>query len=77
MDQRGIFVDDVLFTIMNGIVIEDYPEDKPYPSCLVLCSNVNGRPIHVVVSTDDTMIFLITAYVPNPEKWNEDFTKRK
>lgn len=42
MDERGISVKDVEYTIINGKIIEDYPDDLPYPSCLVLCAEVDG-----------------------------------
>ena len=77
MDERGISVSDVEYTIMHGIIIEDYPDDLPYPSCLVLCAEVNGRPIHIVISSDGELIHLITAYVPDPNKWDDNFSKRR
>ena len=35
------------------------------------------RALHVVASTDERMIYIITAYVPSPEKWEADWKKRK
>ena len=34
LEQRGIFLKDVISCIMNGEIIEQYPDDYPYPSCL-------------------------------------------
>ena len=34
MFQHGISAVDVHHVFKNGEVIEDYPDDKPYPSCL-------------------------------------------
>jgi hypothetical protein len=34
--------------VMNGKVIEAYPDDEPYPSCLVYGRTSEGRPLHVV-----------------------------
>jgi hypothetical protein len=31
----GLSYEDIFFTVFSGEIIEDYPEDKPYPSCLV------------------------------------------
>ncbi len=36
--------------IMHGDVIEAYPTDRPYPSCLILC--VETEPVHVVAAAD-------------------------
>ena len=35
---------------MRSEVIEDYPEDKYGPSCLILGFTVYGRPLHVQCS---------------------------
>jgi hypothetical protein len=28
-------LDEVYFSVFNGEIIEDYPNDRPYPSCLI------------------------------------------
>ena len=33
LEQRRIFLKDVIACIMNGEIIEQYPDDYPYPSC--------------------------------------------
>jgi hypothetical protein len=33
---------------VSGEVIEDYPDDQPYPSCLVFGRTQSGGPLHVV-----------------------------
>lgn len=35
LEQRRIFLKDVIACIMNGEIIEQYPDDYPYPSCLI------------------------------------------
>src|SRR3990167_6927021 len=61
-------------TIISGEVIEDYPQDTPFPSCLVLAW-VDGTPYHVVVSLDETSdtVYVITAYEPSPDRFEADF----
>jgi len=74
-----IRVDEVLQALDAGEIIEEYPEDKPYSSCLILGRTLAGRPIHVVcapVSTDRRLI-VITTYQPDPERWEADFKQRK
>jgi uncharacterized protein DUF4258 len=44
MPQRGINVEDVRQVLDTGEVIENYPDDCPYPSALVL-GWVRGQPI--------------------------------
>lgn len=51
-------------------VIEDYPEDKYGPSCLVLGFTSVGRPLHVQCSHPARpLIKIITMYEPDPELW--------
>ena len=40
--------DEIFDSAARGEVIEDYPDDRPYPSCLVLGSSSSGSPIHSV-----------------------------
>ncbi|HEV8725662.1 MAG TPA: DUF4258 domain-containing protein [Candidatus Binatia bacterium] len=58
--------------------LEDYPDDTPYPSRLVLGWN-DRRPIHVVVAdnVDEQENIVITVYEPDPLEWEPDFKRRK
>ena len=40
--------DEIYFSVLHGEVIESYPGDKPYPSCLIFGKNFSGNPIHSV-----------------------------
>lgn len=75
--ERGITLEDIKQAIMQGKIIEDYPEDYPYPSCLVLGSSAAGQPIHVVCGVGEGRLWIITAYYPNLDKWDADFRTRK
>jgi hypothetical protein len=78
MFQRHISEQDVRAVLMTGDVIEDYPDDNPYPSCLVF-KNMKSRPLHVVVAYNnvDREAIVITAYEPDPGVWEKDFRRRK
>ena len=75
--QRGISIDDVKKAICNGEIIEEYPNDYPYPSCLLLGDNSNGKFLHVVIGFGEDELWLITAYKPSAEKWEMDLKTRK
>ena len=47
--QRNITYEEVKEVIENGEIIEEYSDDYPYPSCLILGMTIKGRKIHVVV----------------------------
>ena len=76
MESRLISIDEVEYKIYNGRIIEEYPHDKRGHSCL-LNSEVNSRPIHVVCAPKDDYLAIITAYLPNKDKWEENFSKRR
>ena len=63
--------------IENGEIIEDYPEDFPHLSCLIFGYNVNNKVIHVVVGKDSAFIYIITAYIPNTTKFENDLKTRR
>ena len=75
--QRNITVDEILQTIENGEIIEQYPEDYPNPSCLVFGITLNSRILHVVCGTDGTTLWIITAYIPDNIKWENDYKTRR
>ncbi len=75
--ERGISVEDIVNAINTGEIIKQYEDDKPLPSCLIIGSSVNNDYIHIVVSNDESYIYLITAYYPDIEEWNNDLKTRK
>lgn len=78
MFERGISEIAVKEIVRDGEVIEEYPEDTPYPSRLLL-GWVGGRPLHVVVGYDapSGLCVVITAYVPDAAQWGKDFKMRR
>ena len=78
MFEREISTDDVRRVTQAGKVIEDYPNDKPFPSCLVL-GYARNKPLHVVVATDKdaNRAIIITVYEPDPNQWEPGFERRK
>ena len=78
MVERGISRVVVVEAIERGEVIEDYPDDTPYPSCLVL-GFVEERPLHVVLGYDASGrdACIITVYEPSPDKFESDWRTRR
>ena len=75
--QRKINIKDIRNAINSGEIIEQYPNDYPYPSCLILGENLRGEKIHAVLSDEGTSSRIITAYFPDVEKWSSDFKNRR
>ena len=78
MFERGITVLDVKEVIKTGMVIENYPEDKPFQSYLLL-GFMKGKPLHVVAAVDNKTkkAIIITVYEPDPKLWQAGFERRK
>lgn len=75
---RRILVQEVREAIAVGQVIEDYPDDKYGPSCLILGFTEAQRPLHIQCSYPSRPIIkIITLYEPESDKWNGDFTTRR
>lgn len=36
--------DEIFFSVLHGEIIEDYPTDTPYPSCLIYGQTFSGDP---------------------------------
>jgi len=77
MIERDIKRQSVMEAILKGEIIEDYPEDFPFPSCLILGFSTDGIPIHVVCSIGQDYLWIITVYHPEAHKWEPDLKTRK
>ncbi|MDR2019156.1 MAG: DUF4258 domain-containing protein [Treponema sp.] len=75
--RRSIHIDHVVSALSNGEIIEQYPTDYPFPSCLVLGLTPENKYLHVVCGSSGTELWLITAYFPNPAEWSADFRTRR
>ncbi len=75
--ERNISPEEIKGVILSGEIIEDYPDDKYGPSCLICGITGEGRILHVQCSIDP--VWIITAYAPtlNPEEWDKDFKRRR
>jgi hypothetical protein len=76
----NIFVRDVIATVADAVIVEDYPDYPKGPSILVLQKDRAGRFIHVVWGIPkgaSSPAVLVTAYRPELERWSDDFLRRK
>jgi hypothetical protein len=76
--ERGISQSAVIDVLIKGEEIENYPDDKPYPSALFL-GWVEGNPLHIVVALDEKKgwVYIITAYEPNLKYFEANFKTRR
>lgn len=75
--ERNIKQTDIKSCIMTGEIIEQYPDDFPFPSCLIFGYAQDNRIMHVVASDEGESGRIITAYIPNADKFEKDLKTRK
>jgi hypothetical protein len=75
MIKRAITDIEVQETILSGEIIEEYPQDKYSPGCLILGTTSQNRRLHVVCSLPPR-VRIITVYQPDSVEWI-DYRHRK
>ncbi len=78
MFERGISLADVREIVESGETLNEYPDDIPYPSKLILGYRGN-RPIHLVLGYNEIeqMCIVITVYQPSKDIWENDFKQKR
>jgi hypothetical protein len=78
MFKRGLSRDSIITVIEQGQVIAEYPEDRPYPSKLMI-GFLGNLPIHVVIAVEESqrLCVVVTVYVPDPDLWTDGFKSRR
>ena len=75
---RHISVQEVREAIEDSEVIEDYPNDRYGPSCLILGFTQSKRPLHIQCSYPSRpLVKIITLYEPDPLRWIDFKMRRK
>jgi uncharacterized protein DUF4258 len=75
--DRMITPAEVEAVVATGEVIEDYPDDPRGHSSLLLGLGDQARPIHVLCSPKPDYLAIITAYLPDPTRWSDDYRSRR
>ena len=78
--EDGITAREVIAGIHDAVIVEEYPDYPKGPCILVLQKDRAGKPIHVVWGIPrgfNKPAVLVTAYRPDPERWDENFVKRR
>ncbi len=78
LENDAIADGELYYSVLHGEVVEDYADDKPFPSCLIYGMDKNNKPIHSVWAYSDKhkIAVLVTTYIPDPEKWSNYKTRK-
>jgi len=68
MFERNVSTDDLITLISSGEIIEEYPEDEPCPSVLIM-GLIDAVAYHAVIAICTDHVRLITVYIPEEDKW--------
>ena len=75
MIRRSIDRMEVEEALLRGEIIEEYPDDKYSPSCLVYGVSKGGRHLHVQLSLPPAVV-VITVYEPDASEWIDNRVRR-
>ena len=78
LGQRFVARELIIQAADNYEIVEAYPEDKYFPSYLVL-GREGDKAFHVLFGTDveGQNVRIVTAYYPSPEEWEMDLKTRR
>ncbi len=76
--QRFITRGVIIAAVESYEVIEENPQDKYFPSYLLL-GRWHGEAFHVLfgADVDGQNVRIVTAYYPSPDEWEEDLKTRR
>jgi hypothetical protein len=69
MAEEDISLEAILEAIDTGTILENYPHHRRGSCCLVHGLTRAGRNLHIVCTTIQPLLVIITVYVPLPPKW--------
>lgn len=75
-DERNIDIEELVVSLINGDLLEHYPDDPRGESCLIL-SQINSKAVHAVCGIHEGNTIFITVYYPEPPKWIDERTRRE
>ena len=75
-DTRNISIEEIKHVILAGEIVENYPRDKPYPSCLILGYVRKNIPLYVLCAIRE-LVHIITVHWLDPAKWLYPKTRRE
>ncbi|MCC6444429.1 MAG: DUF4258 domain-containing protein [Armatimonadetes bacterium] len=69
MAEEPISLNDLLAAVSTAAVLENYPDHRRGPCCLLYGRTDTNQDLHIVCTTASPILIIITVYVPQPPKW--------
>ncbi len=66
---ESVSPEEIRQALINGRIVESYPEHRRGACCLMYGDTDAGRPIHVVATSQRKPVLIITVYEPKMPKW--------
>jgi hypothetical protein len=76
MAAEAITAEEVLQAIAAGQVVENYPTHQRGACCLLYGRTLQDRPLHLVCTTAQPTLIIVTVYEPMPPKWTTPTQRR-
>jgi hypothetical protein len=76
----GLSARELLSNVTEAKVVEEYPDYPKGPCILLLQKDRLGNPVHAlwgIPKGHDKPAVLVTAYKPDPKRWDESFLRRR
>ena len=79
MQEDDLDLENVLHSLENGEIIEQYPKSRIAPSCLINGVDYEDNSVHSVWGFFKEKLFsvLVTVYKPSNEEWRDDNKTRR
>ena len=77
MAEEEITLDEVLQAIGTARILENYPQHQRGACCLLNGVTASLRPLHIVCTTAQPVLIIITVYEPKPPKWVTPTERRR
>lgn len=71
----NLLISEVLESIDNGIIIENYEDTGRGSACLIAGHTLQGKPIHIVCGEINNQVVIITVYIPGPPKYKNIYER--
>jgi hypothetical protein len=75
--NENLTIAEVEAALLNGRVLEQYPDTGRGKSCLVAGFTAGGIPVHAVCGRRGDCAVIVTVYVPKPPKFKTPYERGK